>query len=82
MDSLQEEKRELSTQLQHQLDVSRRRMSELEGQHEESERTHEAALEERRREWEDLRMQLDNSDRQLKASKAFVQVCQLRKCFV
>ena len=74
VDSLNQEKRELTEQLQHQLDTSRRRLTELEGLAEEAERRHEAQLEERAKQVEDLHMQLDNTERQLKASKAFVAV--------
>ncbi|RUS69008.1 hypothetical protein EGW08_023231 [Elysia chlorotica] len=72
VDSLNQEKRELAEQLQHQLDLSRRRLAELETLAEDGERRHEAQLEERARQVEDLRLQLDNTERQLKASKAFV----------
>ncbi|XP_005093244.2 A-kinase anchor protein 9 [Aplysia californica] len=70
--SLNQEKRELSTQLQHQLDASRLRLTELETASEEAERRHEAALEERNHALEDMRLQLENMERQLKASRAFV----------
>ncbi|KAK3788344.1 hypothetical protein RRG08_025072 [Elysia crispata] len=72
VDSLNQEKRELAEQLQHQLDLSRRRLTELEALAEDAERRHEIQLEERSRQVEDLRLQLDNTERQLKASKAFV----------
>ena len=74
VDSLNQEKRELAEQLQHQLDLSRRRLTELEALAEDAERRHEIQLEERSRQVEDLRLQLDNTERQLKASKAFVAV--------
>lgn len=72
--SLNQEKRELTSQLQHQLDLSRKRLAELEALAEEAERKQEAALEEKNRCIEDLRLQLENTERQLKASKAFVDV--------
>ncbi|GFS21832.1 A-kinase anchor protein 9 [Elysia marginata] len=72
VDSLNQEKRELADQLQHQLDLSRRRLTELEALAEDAERRHEAQLDERVKQVEDLRLQLDNTERQLKASKAFV----------
>ncbi|CAL1542040.1 unnamed protein product [Lymnaea stagnalis] len=69
---LNKDKRELANQFQQQLDLTRKRINELETQAEESERRHEAAIEEKAHELEDLRLQFENVERQLKASKAFV----------
>ncbi|KAH9499237.1 hypothetical protein Btru_004500 [Bulinus truncatus] len=70
--SLNKDKRELANQLQQQLDLTRKRLLELETQSEESERYHDAALEQKFHEIEDLKLQLENVERQLKSSKAFV----------
>ncbi|XP_055874184.1 A-kinase anchor protein 9-like isoform X4 [Biomphalaria glabrata] len=70
--SLTKDKRELANQLQQQLDLTHKRLLELETHSEELERQHDAALEEKLREIEDLRLQLESVERQLKASKSFV----------
>lgn len=72
--SLTKDKRELANQLQQQLDLTHKRLLELETHSEELERQHDAALEEKLREIEDLRLQLESVERQLKASKSFVDV--------
>lgn len=72
--NLSEDKKELSSQLQYQIEQLHKQLVDQESAAEESERRHEAAIEERNQAVEDLKLQLENVEKLLKANKAFVEV--------
>lgn len=72
MDSLKQESREQSLQLQHRLSQAERRLQERESILEEMEREQRRQVEELRRQVEDLKLQLENAERQLRSNKQFL----------
>ncbi|CAG5122860.1 unnamed protein product, partial [Candidula unifasciata] len=71
--NLSEDKKELSTQLQYQINQLQKQLLDQETATEEAERRHEAAIEERNQAVADLKLQLENVEKLLKANKAFVE---------
>ncbi|XP_076469593.1 LOW QUALITY PROTEIN: uncharacterized protein LOC143299932 [Babylonia areolata] len=72
MDTVKQQTREQSLQLQHRLSQAEQRLQDREAAVEEMEKEHLRHTEDLRRQVEDLRLQLDNTERQLKANKQFL----------
>ncbi|KAL8567867.1 hypothetical protein ACOMHN_058989 [Nucella lapillus] len=72
LDSVKQQTREHTLQLQHRLAQAEESLQEREAQAEEQEKEQQRQSQDLRRQLDDLRLQLDNTDRQLKANKQFL----------